>query len=167
MTGFANSADTQRAEQLGALAVILKPLELDRLFGLVREFSRPGRKILVLEDNEALADNLGEALSHAGFEPLVVHSVREALAQEQLPRVAIVDYRLPDGSGLEAARRLVARDPTLQVIVLTGYAQEVREDAAAHPTPFVRQTLDKPVRIDALLSTLHKATLLLSVSTID
>ena len=37
------------------------------------------------------------------------------------PRVAIVDGRLPDGSGIEVCRQVRSADPSIQVLVLTSY----------------------------------------------
>lgn len=151
MTAFADARATRSAQVAGALAVLFKPLDISRLFKLVSEFSREEHKVLLLDDNAALAQNIAEALEAGGFRPAVVTSLQEALDQEQLPVVAVVDYRLPDGSGLEAAERLWVRDPTLRIILLSGYTDEVHSRLEASPPPFLCKTLAKPIPVERLL----------------
>ena len=44
-----------------------------------------------------------------------------ASAREDSPELAVVDLRMPDRSGLEAIRELLAIDGTTRIVVLTGY----------------------------------------------
>lgn len=81
------------------------------------------RKILLVEDNLELRENLAEVLAVAGYEvatsPLAATAVE--LADEALD-VALVDVKLPDGSGYEVTRALKQARPSSEVILLTGYA---------------------------------------------
>lgn len=153
MTAYADAVATQRAEKLGALAVVFKPLDIRGLLALVSEFAHTERKVLVLEDNPDFAQNVAEALRSGGIQPLVVGSVKEALTQRQLPQVALVDYRLPDGTGLEAARCLCARDPALRVILVSGYGEQLADEGAPIPDN-VTHRLSKPVPLGCLLETI-------------
>src|SRR4029079_5132504 len=47
-------------------------------------------------------------------------SPRLDLAAHTTPEIAIVDIRLPDGSGIDLTRELIARQPELGVILYTG-----------------------------------------------
>ncbi len=150
MTAFADEAAAETARTLGALAVVFKPLDLPRLFTLINEFVHTRRRVLVLEDNDSLARNLEDVLRESGFDPLVLGSVREVMDQEHLPDVAVIDYRLPDGDGLEAARLLAARDPGLPIILMSGYTDEASERIDAG-NQVVRKMIAKPVRMASLL----------------
>jgi two-component system, NarL family, response regulator DevR len=37
------------------------------------------------------------------------------------PNVAILDARLPDGSGIDAAREIRSVDPSINVVILTSF----------------------------------------------
>lgn len=82
-------------------------------------------KIMIVDDHEALREGLEVMLIHSGHEVLGV-SGDAAAALELLevaePDVAIVDIRLPDGSGIALTRELLARRPDLGVILYTGDA---------------------------------------------
>lgn len=80
-------------------------------------------RILVVDDDEAYRRRLVRALRDRGHTVEGAASVAEAelVAQTFRPQRAILDLRLGDGSGVELVSRLVALDPTLLCLVLTGY----------------------------------------------
>ncbi len=85
-------------------------------------------RILVLDDNLDLADNVREVLEHAvDLGPLEVTVAHDARAGLELIKarpfdVAIVDVKLPGASGLDLIAPLRAADPPCEVILLTGNA---------------------------------------------
>jgi DNA-binding response OmpR family regulator len=90
--------------------------------------------LLLVEDDALTRSFLADNLTADGYELLVCGTVRDALRalEYHRPDLAVVDLRLPDGSGLDLIRRvrdadgLASRlDPTLPLIVVTGCAGEV------------------------------------------
>ena len=86
------------------------------------------RRILVVDDNQDVAETLSLWLADAGNEVRVAHTVAESVRQAASfrPDVLFVDIGLPDGSGYELARRLRSL-PQLRgamMIAVTGYGQE-------------------------------------------
>lgn len=85
-------------------------------------------KILIVEDDQPIREMIAFHLSRAGFEVLEApdsRSARELLANER-PDLALVDWMLPDISGLELTRML-KRDKEfedLAIIMLTARAEE-------------------------------------------
>lgn len=85
-------------------------------------------KILIVEDETAIREMIAFHLVRAGFETLEAHdcrSARELLADER-PALALIDWMLPDMSGLELTRML-KRDKAnedLGIIMLTARAEE-------------------------------------------
>lgn len=79
--------------------------------------------VLVVEDDLVLRNALVEALGVGGFVALPAGGVREAiqLCRAQAPDLALVDLRLPDGSGLEVVRYLADAVPGCRCVVLTGH----------------------------------------------
>lgn len=82
-------------------------------------------RILLVEDEDALQDLFQEALAseyHLKRAKTAAEAF-EALSHET-PAAVILDYRLPDGNGLEVLRRIREQRPELPVIMITGYGSE-------------------------------------------
>lgn len=157
MSAFADTDVVSRAEEAGALDVLGKPIDFERLFRLLDELNPSVRTVLVVEDDRHLADNVAEALKRSGVDPVAVgNSAEAALSMRVLPKVALLDVRLPDKSGIDLARQLLARDPSCQVVFITGYPVEAQL-AAQTMLSGLRQlgsrieVLSKPVDLDYLV----------------
>ncbi len=87
-----------------------------------------GARILVVEDEEALATLLRYNLEAEGYDVEVVMRGDEAdtRLKERLPDLIVLDWMLPGLSGIELCRRLRARPQTRQmpVIMLTARGEE-------------------------------------------
>jgi two-component system, OmpR family, phosphate regulon response regulator PhoB len=86
------------------------------------------RKILVVEDEQPIREMVAFALKRAGFEVIEAEDFRSARAQiaDRRPDLLLIDWMLPDTSGLELTR-LVKREPAtrdLPIIMLTARATE-------------------------------------------
>jgi DNA-binding NarL/FixJ family response regulator len=82
--------------------------------------------VLLVDDHELIRQGLRRAFERDGdFEVAgEAGTVADALKLLQLlaPNVVIFDVRLPDGSGIDAARRARADYPELGIVILTMYA---------------------------------------------
>lgn len=113
--------------------------------------------ILVVEDDEILADNIRTYLSLKGYEVIVCHSAELALEQikRAQPDAVLTDNSLPGMSGHDLLRTLVAQAPDLKVIMMTGYGNV--EDAVQAMKEGAFHYLTKPVVLAELKLTLDKA----------
>ena len=80
--------------------------------------------LLMVDDNELFASIMGDALVKRGYAVSVAHSVNEAIAliENDAPEFAVVDLSMPERSGLELVKHLIALDEKTRIVVLTGYA---------------------------------------------
>lgn len=85
-------------------------------------------KILIVEDEKPIREMIAFHLARAGFETLEAEDCREArkLLADERPVMALIDWMLPDMSGLELTRMLKRDDEfeDIAVIMLTARAGE-------------------------------------------
>jgi two-component system cell cycle response regulator DivK len=115
--------------------------------------------VLIVDDNDENAKLVRDVLEHAGMRTLTAATAAEALllARERAPDVILMDLRLPDLDGAEAARRLADDERTAGIPVLAVSAVSF-EDAA----PWYRQAgfagyVEKPVDVRALPGVVRRA----------
>lgn len=121
------------------------------------ESARPTEgMVLVVDDDEGVRQSLIDVLASAGIRGIGASRRAEALALQMSyePSVIVVDYRLPDGSGIELARELKERDPEAPVLLLTGYASL---DSAVAAVGQLDAYLIKPVAPQTFLQTIRNA----------
>jgi DNA-binding response OmpR family regulator len=84
-----------------------------------------GRTVLVVEDDRFVREAACEVLRESGFDVVAAESAAAAQARffvdSERVDVVLCDAMLPDGSGVELCRRLVAEKQALRVILASGY----------------------------------------------
>lgn len=112
-------------------------------------------RVLLVEDDDQLADRLSERMRGAGFAVDVARSRGEGEAWPDMGNLAavILDLGLPDGSGMDLLRTWRARKVDCPILILTarGSWQDKVEGLNAGADDFVV----KPVRFEELLARLH------------
>ena len=86
------------------------------------------KKILIVEDEQPIREMIAFHLSRAGYDTLEAPDCRTArgLLADERPDLALVDWMLPDMSGLELTRMLKREEEfdDIAVIMLTARAEE-------------------------------------------
>jgi len=79
--------------------------------------------LLLVDDDDVYSAVLGRALARRGFDVRIARGVSEAviLATCSPPEYAVVDLKLPDGSGLKLVSKLLSLDAQTRIVVLTGH----------------------------------------------
>jgi len=80
--------------------------------------------LLIVEDDERFAKTLRKSFERRGYEVLSAASLIEVemILQAHSPGYAVVDLKLVGASGLSCVQTLNAHDPTMLIVVLTGFA---------------------------------------------
>jgi DNA-binding response OmpR family regulator len=84
-----------------------------------------GRAILVVEDEEAIAEAVRARLASEGYEVRVAHDGPQALkaVEDERPDLVVLDLMLPGMDGLEVCRE-IQRDSWVPVLMLTARTDE-------------------------------------------
>ncbi|MBK9518812.1 MAG: response regulator [Anaeromyxobacter sp.] len=113
-------------------------------------------RVLLVDDNAGLVENLSEILEEAGYQVRSAASCAAALpAAREGFDVALVDLRLPDGDGTALAPQLKLASPDGEVVLLTGFA--TLESAVAAVRAGACAYLVKPCATPELLVTVEQA----------
>jgi DNA-binding NarL/FixJ family response regulator len=82
-------------------------------------------RVFLLDDHEVVRRGLHDLLESEGDIEIVGESgsAREATARIPAlrPHVAVLDARLPDGSGIDVCRDVRSTDPSINALILTSY----------------------------------------------
>ena len=113
--------------------------------------------ILVIDDDETVRSTLVEFFETFGHTArgAATASMGRQMAAEHAPDVVLLDLRLPDANGIVALDALLADDPELAVIVLTGHADvQTAVKAMQHGAA---DLLEKPMDLEALAGAVERA----------
>ena len=106
--------------------------------------------VLIVDDNEKNRKLAADVLSVAGFETLEAGTAAEglALAAERVPDVILMDLRLPDMDGTEAARTLRDDEPTARIPVVAMSALPLEGSGEWLEAAGFAGSIEKPIRVD-------------------
>jgi DNA-binding response OmpR family regulator len=101
-------------------------------------------KLLLIEDDEAVAQVLAEAFGSQGHETVIKHTGEAGLAYltRERPDAVVLDVRLPGLDGVAVLRQIRSTDPTLPVLIMTGFATPGEIDEARRLG--VAEIIEKP-----------------------
>lgn len=85
-------------------------------------------RLLIVDDHDILRYGLRSLLRRAGEVEVVgeADSVVDAIAKAEAlaPDVILMDARLPDGSGIDACREILSKNPAVRVLFFSAYSDE-------------------------------------------
>lgn len=89
-------------------------------------------RVLIVDDNHDLAENIAEILAMRGFATEIAASAEEALpkALPDGPSILVTDYRLPGMTGADLVREVRQKRNTLRAVVISAYTDERTISAA-------------------------------------
>ena len=83
----------------------------------------PAPTILVVDDEALIRWSLKDRLTEQGYRVIEADTAAAAIAKsEEGPDLVLLDYKLPDGDGLQVLKKLKERDPDVLVILLTAFS---------------------------------------------
>jgi DNA-binding NtrC family response regulator len=112
-------------------------------------------KILIVDDEPMIRWTLNEALRGWGYDTVEAGTVAGALTsfEADRPAAVLLDINLPDGSGLDALRKIKKHQPQAVVIIIT--ANVLIEDTLAALRGGAYDFIGKPVNLNELQVTIR------------
>jgi DNA-binding NtrC family response regulator len=114
-------------------------------------------RILVVDDQDSIRHFVGRALEDEGYDVQSTGSVRETrqALEQGMPDLAILDVKLPDGTGLELLREIKRTDPDVTAIVMTAFGELDTAVEAMNAGAF--WFVKKPFQNEELLALVQRA----------
>ncbi|RYE58893.1 MAG: sigma-54-dependent Fis family transcriptional regulator [Sphingobacteriales bacterium] len=114
-------------------------------------------KILIIEDDLTFSHILDGFLTKHGYETQVAHEVKKSilLLDQHNFELLLVDYRLPDGTGLEVLSHLRGKGSFQPVIIMTSFSEVKTAVKSIQLGAF--DYITKPVNPDELLMIINEA----------
>jgi two-component system, response regulator RegA len=119
-----------------------------------QEDTEQSRSVLLVDDDEIFVSTLSRALRRRGYAVTISNSTEDAKRSvaEDPPDYAVIDLRLPDGSGLCLASAIRECNPDCSFVILTGYGSIASAVEAVKLGAI--NYLCKPVDADAVIAAL-------------
>jgi len=114
-------------------------------------------KVLLIDDEKDFLDALAERMQTRDIDVTKSTSAKDALKKVEAGSydAVVLDLLMPEMDGLEALKILMAKDPKLQVILLTGHAT-VQKGVEAMKLGAM-ELLEKPTNFDTLMDKIKQA----------
>lgn len=114
------------------------------------------KKILIVEDDVVFCRLLTKFLSRNNFEVMDAQNGKDAFELMEMNefKLAILDYRLPDMTGLEILEKLKSKSPSSKIILITRYGdQDIATQAIEKGADAF---ISKPINPNELLEVINK-----------
>lgn len=156
VTGYASPETEQRAREVGTWRILPKPVDLQKLLGLVQQVGAQPL-LLVVDDDADLCASLSDVFREHGFRVGIAGSPPQALKQlsQNQFQVVLVDLKLKEGMGTEvlsAARNLEHPPRTL---LMTAHRLEFESAIADAIAGGADAVCYKPFDVQGLLRTVQ------------
>lgn len=120
----------------------------------LKTLSKPGKRILVVEDEGELGLTLDMILSDRGLEMDYVSTLLDAdeYLKKNFPSVILLDNKLPDGFGVDFISYVRKKYPAIKIIMISGFGS-VRDVALNNGAEVF---LEKPFSLEKVNEALDK-----------
>jgi DNA-binding response OmpR family regulator len=107
--------------------------------------------VLLVEDDVDLGALMGSYLARGGLDVRTAHSGSSALRllESVQPKVAVLDFRLPDMNGVELSQKIRQLVPDLRIIMMSGAIDSL--DRELLEKIGIKVFVNKPVPLRSLL----------------
>jgi len=116
------------------------------------------KRVLIVDDDRATSAGMADVVEEWGYEVEAADTVKTgwAAVSKLVPDVAIVDLKLPDGTGLDLLHKIKENYPDVSVIILTGHAtvDSAVKALKVGAEDYVTKPVDLP-RLQVILKTIE------------
>ncbi|MEL6106789.1 MAG: response regulator [Planctomycetota bacterium] len=156
ITAHAGSGGFERAMEVGTWKVLSKPIEIERLVGLMRD-AETQPVVLVVDDDREFCENLWEVLRERDLRVAFAHD--EATALEQIRsadfQVVLLDIKLGKTTSRNVFAGLRESRQTERTIIVTGHGQNAQDVIEEMMQSGASAVHNKPVELSELIQSIE------------
>ena len=138
--------DRSRGYSLGATEYMTKPIDRERLIGLLKDISSPAaRKVLIVDDDEIMRESVRRVLEQEKWEVTGASNGRSALESlgASAPDVIVLDLLMPEMDGFEFLVEMRQRADWRDIPVLVLTAKDLSVDDQKRLNGYVQRVMQK------------------------
>lgn len=157
-TAFSMDEMIEQSLKEGVYTVLRKPLDLERVVGMIKKGDIGGSLVMVADDDPNMRETLRDNLLEYGYQVTTASNGEEAirLAQEKAHDILFIDVKIPPINGLEVFLEIKQNDPNAKVVMVTGYKQEVDEIVETAIKEGAYACIEKPFGVNQIVTVIEK-----------
>jgi CheY-like chemotaxis protein len=154
MTAYAADSLTSRGLDDGVVGVLDKPLDITHLLGFLTSLLK-NRTIVIVDDDKAFCKTLDDILHQRGFQVAQINDPHvDVNLMTTDAQVILLDIKFNGINGVDVLKEIRKNNPTLPVLMVTGYRKEMMSAIQAALEISAFACLYKPLEIPQLLEML-------------
>ncbi|HKT18215.1 MAG TPA: response regulator [Stellaceae bacterium] len=117
------------------------------------------KKILIIDDNDAVRSTMARILDLAGYETVTAGDGNEGLARmrAERPDLIITDIIMPEKEGIETIRSILAEQPDAKIVAVSGGGRHGTLDFLSAARKLgAAEVLQKPFEPDELVTSVAR-----------
>jgi two-component system, NtrC family, response regulator HydG len=159
MTAYCEEDQLQKVIQEGAYCALYKPVNIAKLMELIGELTGDPL-ILIVDDDDDFRFTMSRMLEMHGYKVSSAISGPDAirLASQQTFNLAFVDIKMSVMDGLKTSLKLKELNQNMQIVMMTGYRDEVKEIVDQAASQGIFRCLYKPFDISEVKEAVNTVT---------
>lgn len=154
MTAYTTNELVKQGIEEGAIGVVNKPLDINQLLFFFSAL-RKERTVVIIDDDPNFCQTIGDILRNRCYSVVEISEIDQILDHiESDNQVTLLDLKLNSISGLDIIPQLKEKYPDNQIVIVTGYREEMSEAINKALEFDAYACLYKPLQIDHLLKVL-------------
>ena len=157
MTAFASDDLIQEGLDAGAIAVLMKPIDIKLFLAFVSSL-RKERTVVIVDDDPNFCKTVSDTLGKRGYVVDIIPDPEGVLdgLKKKTRMVVLLDLELYGNDGLENFRKLREEHLHLPVILVSGFQEKLETAIKAALNLSAYTCLYKPIQIEELLRVLEE-----------
>lgn len=159
ITAFADNELIDQAKIDGALTILKKPLDLDKIINFIEKMQNL-KTLLIVDDNKEFCNTLAEYVDSYSYNVSIAHNVREGVEkyEENKSGVLLIDMKLNGDNGLEIVNTIREKDSKSAIILMSGYAGQFESLIDNAVNTKVDHFIDKPFKMNNIIELIGEVT---------